>query len=94
MMRASSAASATAILKVEPGAYTPAVALLSSGVRLSRVHSAHCACDTPELNSDGSNDGLVPIASTSPLRQSSTTALALSSPSRSQHRLLQRRRRW
>ena len=82
MTRDSSAAIATAILNVDPGAYTPAVARLISGVRLSCAHSAHCACDTPALNSDGSNDGLVAIASTSPLRQSSTTALALSSPSR------------
>src|SRR5277367_1063709 len=80
MARDSNAATATAILNVDPGAYSPAIDLLISGARRFFVHSTHCACDTPELNSDGSNDGVLAIASTSPLVQSITTALALSSP--------------
>src|SRR5580692_11333965 len=80
MARDSSAATATAILNVEPGAYTPAIDLLISGARRLLVHSTHCACETPELNSDGSNDGVLAIASTSPLVQSNTTELALSAP--------------
>src|SRR5436305_14412735 len=63
---ASSPASATHILNVDPGAYRPATALLISGVRRLLVHSCHCACEMPELNRLGSNDGLVAIASTSP----------------------------
>src|SRR5208337_4575321 len=78
----SSPASATHTLNVDPGAYSPAEALLISGAFLSLVQAIHCAWLTPLSNSDGSKDGVVVIASTSPLRQSITTADALSSPSR------------
>ena len=79
---ASSAASATIILKVEPGGYCPAIALFISGARGSVVSARQTSRRRPLANPPGSNDGTEASARTSPLCTSSTTALALSSPAR------------
>ena len=78
-MPASSAASATIILKVEPGGYWPLIALLTSGARGLVVSSRQTSRLSPLVNPAGSKVGTETSASTSPLWTSRTTADALSS---------------
>src|SRR5512135_3101681 len=78
----SSAASATTGLNVDPGAYTPAIALLVSGDFASDVSAFHSSVVRPRLKAPGSNAGVDTIARISPESTSSTTAAPLSDPRR------------
>jgi hypothetical protein len=78
----SSAARATTILKVEPGAYWPAIALLMSGDFGLADSPCHSSGVSPRLKALGSKPGTETMARTSPVWTSRTTTEALSSPSR------------
>src|SRR5215469_13520659 len=76
-MPPSRAASAVMVLKVEPGGYCPARALLISGWPGSVLSSCQSVALSPRLKAAGSKLGVEPMASTSPVMISSTTAEAL-----------------
>ena len=79
---ASSAASATAGLKTEPGGYWPETALLVSGARGLSTRRRQSDAAMPRLNALGSNAGVEASASTPPFATSRRTADALSPSSR------------
>ncbi len=71
-----SAAKATIILKVDPGAYWPAIALLFRGARGLDTKAFHSELDNPRLKAFGSKPGVDASARISPVCTSITTAEA------------------
>ena len=72
------AASATIILKVEPGGYVPWTVLLASGLYLLSFKASQSVTEIPFTNLFGSNVGADASANISPLLTSITTAAELS----------------